>query len=375
MPIMPIMPIAKITVLSFAALVAIAFAPIPQETPKLIVGSDAPSVEGLEFVQGELVTNPKVRVVEFWATWCGPCRQSIPHINELYLSQRANGLEVIGVSDETRAKVEPFIRKQGSQMSYTVAIDPDKKVNGAFMQAAGQGGIPCAFVIGQNNKVVFIGHPMSEEFAQAVKLSLLGRYDPVLSKKAEPLLAAARRAINAKNYKDGYRRFDEVIALDPTVFTDAALEKYRAMLNDEKNLAAAKIYAKELSDAFVAAGDSGPLRDLALTFSSDPRVTVYDNELAMVAAEAMLRVASGGDPSANATMASVWYAKGDFAKAVEFQKKAIRVADPLAKSSFKPTLAAYELAVKRGTKVAVPVAASLPISTQEKPETVPAGTP
>jgi thiol-disulfide isomerase/thioredoxin len=162
-------------IIACATLTLLALAPIPQEEPKLEVGSVAPSIDSLEMVQGELVSNPKVRVVEFWATWCGPCKQSIPHINALYQSQQGNGLEVIGVSDETRAKVEPFVRKQGSQMSYTVALDPGKKISSAYMVAAGKNGIPCAFVIGQNNKIVYIGHPMDPEFTNAVKLSLTGR--------------------------------------------------------------------------------------------------------------------------------------------------------------------------------------------------------
>lgn len=355
-------------------LALLALAPIPQEVPTLVVGSIAPPIDSLELVQGELVSNPKVRVVEFWATWCGPCKQSIPHINELYQSQQPNGLEVIGVSDETRAKVEPFVRKQGSQMSYTVALDSGKKVSSAYMQAAGQNGIPCAFVIGQNNKIVYIGHPMDPEFTNAVKLSLTGRYDPKLSKQAAPLLDAARNAIKAKNFKDGYRRFDEVVALDPMIFSDIALEKYRVMLNDEKNTVGAKNYAKEMSAAFVAAGDTVALRDLALTLSSDPRVSIYDNDLALAAAEAMLKSSSSSDPSANATLASVHYARGDFAKAVEAQKKAMRLASPIAKSSYKPTLDAYELAVKRGVKVAVPVAA-VPQPATAKPTTVPATVP
>ena len=354
-------------------LVLLALAPIPQEVPTLVVGSIAPPIDSLELVQGELVSNPKVRVVEFWATRFAACKKSIPHINELYQSQQQNGLEVIGVSDETREKVEPFVRMQGSQMSYTVALDSGKKVSSAYMQAAGKE-IPCAFVIGQNNKIVYIGLPMDPEFTNAVKRSLIGRFDPKLSKQAAPKLDAAHNAIKAKNFKDGYKRFDEVIELDPMIFSEISLEKYRVMLNDEKNTVGAKNYAKEMFAAFVAAGDTFALRDLALTLSSDPRVSIYDNDLALAAAEAMLKSSSSSDPSANATLASVHYARGDFAKAVEAQKKAMRVASPIAKSSYKPTLDAYELAVKRGVKVAVPVAA-VPQPATATPTTVPATVP
>lgn len=358
-------------VLSLIAVAAVALPVAAQDAPKLKVGSEAPAIDGLEFVQGELSSSPKVRVVEFWATWCPPCRKSIPHINEIYQANSANGLEVIGITDEPRAKVEPFIRQQSGRMSYTVAIDPEKKMSQAFMQAAGQSGIPCTFVIGQNNKIVYIGHPMDEEFARAVKLSLSGRYDPILFKQAEPILDAARRSVKSRNFKDAYKRFDEVIALDPSVFTDVAIEKYRVMLSDEKDAAGARSLAETMMNAFVDAGDSGALRDLAVTLSSDPRVTTYDNDLALRCADAMLKSASSGDPAPYGTLASVLYAKGDFAKAVENQKKAVRIAMPAAKGALKATLESYELALKRGTKVSLPTAAAVPTD-PGTPETVPA---
>lgn len=353
-------------------LVALACAVVTsaQDESKLKVGSFAPAIEGLEFVQGELAAAPTVRVVEFWATWCGPCRQSIPHINDLYQANVGRGLEVIGISDETRNKVEPFVRQQAGRMGYKVAVDPEKKMVAAFMQASGQSGIPCAFVIGQNNKIVYIGHPMNEEFERAVKMSLEGRYDPVLSRKAEPILEAARRAVKSRNFKDAYKRYDEVIALSPSVFTDTALEKYRVMVNDERDTVGAKALANALFTEFTESSDAGALRDLAVALSTDSRVSTYDLDLALKCAEEMQKASPGGDPSPLATLASVWYAKGNFAKAVENQKKAVRLAAPSAKGAFKVTLESYELAEKRGAKV--PVAATAPASGAAEPTTVPA---
>jgi tetratricopeptide (TPR) repeat protein len=242
------------------------------------------------------------------------------------------------------------------------------------MAASGQKGIPCAFVTtvqsGQTGgKVVYIGHPMAPEFETAVRLSLTGRYNPVLAKKAQPLIDAARRAIATKNYKDGYKRFDEVIALDPAIFAPIAIEKYGVMLNDEGNEAGAKAYAAELLKGLVTLGDAAALRDLAIELSSKPANKHYDFDLAMQAAEAMLKVAGKNDPAALATVAGVEYARGDFAKAVESQKKAYRIASPSRKAAFKATLDAYELALKKGVKVKVPETAQAPAGPVE---TVPA---
>ena len=64
-----------------------------------------------------------VHVVEFWATWCPPCRTSIPHLTEIQEKFADRGVKIIGVSKEKLGTVEPFVEKMGDKMAYTVAID------------------------------------------------------------------------------------------------------------------------------------------------------------------------------------------------------------------------------------------------------------
>jgi cytochrome c biogenesis protein CcmG, thiol:disulfide interchange protein DsbE len=93
-----------------------------------------------------------VRVVEFWATWCGPCIKSIPHINKL--AKHFEGtVKFIGVSGETTQKVSNF--KLKTPMKYNIAVDASKKMQKAISCSA----IPLAMVISEDNIVRWQGNP------------------------------------------------------------------------------------------------------------------------------------------------------------------------------------------------------------------------
>jgi len=102
-----------------------------------------------------------VYVVEFWATWCGPCRVSIPHLTELQKRWKDQGVIVVGVSDEPMATVKPFVEKMADKMDYTVACDDNRITYSGYMDAYGFNGIPTAFIVGRDGRVLWSGHPMS----------------------------------------------------------------------------------------------------------------------------------------------------------------------------------------------------------------------
>jgi len=111
----------------------------------------------------------KVVVVEFWATWCGPCRQSIPHLNKLYEEYEKKGVILCGITREEEATVTGFIKTM--PMKYHVGLDAGK-THADYMQ--GIGGIPHAFLIDRKGKVAWHGHPMSGLDQQIAKLVAAG---------------------------------------------------------------------------------------------------------------------------------------------------------------------------------------------------------
>ena len=189
------------------------------------VGDPAAPLEIAEWVKGDAVDlaavkGKKIVVVEFWATWCGPCRASIPHLTELQKEFADRGVVFVGVSDETSAKVRPFVDEMGEKMDYTVAIDRDGKTSAGYMKAYGQNGIPHAFVVDREGRIAWHGHPMDGLDKVLAKLATA----PVAENPADKKRAVAQRAL---------REFTELAAQGGDVDKLASLEAQLTSLDKE----------------------------------------------------------------------------------------------------------------------------------------------
>ncbi|MCC6696684.1 MAG: TlpA family protein disulfide reductase [Candidatus Hydrogenedentes bacterium] len=137
-----------------------------EEVKELKLGDPAPALQLAEWLQGGPIAlsegkGTKVYVVEFWATWCPPCRVAIPHLNELYKKYKDQGLEVVAITDEDPEYVKEFLTEQGPKMVYPVAVDRDQLTAIAYMLGVNINTIPHAFVIDSNGKLVWHGNPMN----------------------------------------------------------------------------------------------------------------------------------------------------------------------------------------------------------------------
>jgi len=103
----------------------------------------------------------KIMVVEFWATWCPPCRKSIPELIELYNFYGKKGVVFAALTDESLGKVEPFAKKMN--MNYPVGY------GSKTFKKYGVTGIPHAFLIGRDGKIKWNGHDVSELYDELKK--------------------------------------------------------------------------------------------------------------------------------------------------------------------------------------------------------------
>ena len=89
----------------------------------------------------------KVVVVNFWATWCPPCRKEMPDLDAIYKQFRDKGLVILAISDEDRDKVAPYIAEH--PVSYSILLDPGRRVNDLFVVR----GIPKTFIYDRGGRL------------------------------------------------------------------------------------------------------------------------------------------------------------------------------------------------------------------------------
>lgn len=274
--------------------------------PELWIGSSAPELSIAKFVKGDSVDQfekGQVYVVEFWATWCGPCIRAFPHLTEL---QESHGEDVrfIGVNiweqkegQERMDLIEDFVEKQGDRMGYTVAVEEGKSMAENWMRPAGQGGIPAAFIVGKDSKIAWIGHPggMDAPLEQIVN----GEFDSQ---------AAA---------KDAW---------DDQVFS-AALQKFQMAYQRGDDLKTArKIGEVLINDHFK--DDPGGLNAIAwMKLNSEVEgVNAEDYQSGLRAAAKACKLTNWEDWGVLDTYALAMYKTGDTVSAIKWSKKAIELA-------------------------------------------------
>ncbi len=233
----------------------------PARSADLGIGDTAPKLEVTEWIKGDSINiaareNNEITVVEFWATWCGPCIASIPHLNDVQHNYGPKGVNIVAVTkfDEgnTRKQVEEFVAKQGEKMDYRVAFEKDPNTYEAYMDAADQHGIPTAFIVDQKGRIAWIGHPLSD-LDQTLDEMVAGKYDIALARKIFDLRDEMGEAWREGDFDKVLKLANRRIALKPTD-TGAYRSKFRVYLDEldkpeEARAAAEKVIALAGDDA------------------------------------------------------------------------------------------------------------------------------
>lgn len=175
----------------------------------LSIGDNAPALKYSKWIQGKPINSlndGKVYVLEFWATWCGPCIQAMPHLSELSKKYEGkivfigcNVLEKVG-GKPYESSLPAVIRfaenqKKLKRMTYNVIADNNARdMNKGWLEAAGISGIPSSFVINKG-KIAWIGHPIGLDSVLAAIDA--GTYD---------LQAAKEKYEASQNQDDGFSK-------------------------------------------------------------------------------------------------------------------------------------------------------------------------
>ncbi|MCA9195349.1 MAG: redoxin domain-containing protein [Planctomycetales bacterium] len=318
----------------------------------LTIGSTAPELNVEHWLSHgdgkfEAVTKfekGKVYVVEFWATWCGPCIASMPHIAELQSHFVDKGVQIVSISDEELETVTEFLKKpvRGSEdkeqtyakltSAYCLTTDPDRSTHEAYMEAAAQNGIPTAFVVGKDSKIDWIGHPME--------------IDPVLSAVVDGTWD--REAFKEKMIREqeAEKRMQELYAKVQSGELDGALKDLDALLTeDSKNvqLQLFKLQLLMMAEKPDAAADQAT--NVFAILESSPNMVnqvawrIYETaaegsietgRLTQCALEAAAKAAAAADASEKGsildTVAHLQHLNGDIKAAIATEEEALKLA-------------------------------------------------
>ena len=319
---------------------------------ELTFGSKAPKLELKKFIKGEEVKSfekDKIYVVELWATWCGPCRTTIPHLTELQKKYKDVTIIGVAVMEEDQNAVADFVEEMGDKMDYRVALDlvaddaepNDGKVVTNWMMPAEQQGIPTAFIVNGEGKIAWIGHPgeMEEPLDKIVE----GKWDLVAEAKKIADIKALEKKMQAtfgrlqklfKQFSDDGDPKELLSELDSATesIPDKAdifkILRFQVLSLWKDGADDAVKLGNEIADS--EQGEDPQLLNNIAWFIVDPnREAKADAKLLKLALKVAVKadkLAESEDPSVADTLAKAYFDNGDLANAVKTQERVIELA-------------------------------------------------
>ncbi|SMP67061.1 AhpC/TSA family protein [Neorhodopirellula lusitana] len=355
--------------------------PAPAEIVAMTIGSPAPALDIAHWIQDGEGRYPKVTefepekvyVVEFWATWCGPCIRSMPHIVELQESYADRGVQVVSITRENLETVDTFLDREAQPRvahhteadaeeasnekiesetgeeaelytyrdltsAYCLTSDPDGSTNRDYMTAARQNGIPCAFIVGKDAKIEWIGHPMriDEPLEQVVsdtwdREAYKTEFDA--AQESTVTLRKLSSLLRKGDYEAAIEAIDEYIADGKS---EAAKERFKSI---KLNLLFTRISAAEAeAGQYVEQWfNDGTLKGTSLNqvawtvYEMTKKGRLTNDKPLKIALDACLTEVNESEEK-NAylmdTLAHIQHQLGDLSEAIETQQAAVAAATP-----------------------------------------------
>ena len=286
----------------------------------------------------------KVHVVEFWATWCGPCRVGMPHLSKLAQKYRGQvDVTAISIWEYTHIKdkkldymkrVRPFVDNSHDMMDYIVGSDvPEDVIANTWPAAAGIGGIPTAFIIDQEGKIAWIGGPIMG-LDELVELALEKKLNKETVKRVTEeaharlteqtrLQGVCESALKAGNYQQALDSADRALIIAPIADDYMIPLKYQAL--DKMDREKGRAYAREIMETH----KNAPIlliSQLARKILSDDNPNP-DYQLALEFMQTGMRDVDPGEGYQIELLAKAYFKTGNIKMAIKTQKELLRSMD------------------------------------------------
>ena len=319
------------------------------------IGDKAPAVKVAKWMTlappalpNEKGADKHIFLVEFWATWCGPCMKSVPHLAELHRKHQKDGLVVLGISNEEPDIIASFLsgkaKKLKLEMPYFVASDEEMETQSVWMKDID--GIPYGFLVDKAGTIVWTGNPLADTkgMDDTIRQVLTGSFDIVAakkaaadSKKANELMGELRAAFGNQDKDRVFKLLDEIMTLKPKDIQAYLIKRQLLAEFDMEDQIPA--WESKIEEAMKDSSDG--LLQLAAVELEKP---LADRNAAMLyrSVTRANELTNGQNAEAMLLLAQTQCNMGMIDAAIATQKKAIALASGEQAEEFKRVLTYYE---------------------------------
>jgi thiol-disulfide isomerase/thioredoxin len=293
------------------------------------VGDKAPPIVVEEWISAGPAVLPgaegsekHVFAIEFWATWCAPCKQTLPFLNRLQEKYRDQGLIVLGLSNEEAEVVRDYARK--NKMNYAVGVYEFD--SGTARWTEGRPAIPYAYIVDRKGQVVWGGHPLTD-MEQVLERVMAGTFDVAAEKRriamaqqTQTLMRQASDLYRRGDLDGALRMIEELIEMDRQQLQPHMV---RRQLLRELNRLPAEI-EKATAEMEAAVADSAPtLLEIARVEMMRPRLAERDPALALRSIRRAADITQNKNVEILTTLARVECELGMIDAAIETQTRVV----------------------------------------------------